>query len=279
LCHNDIRDVPSCTHCHLSSVAFTETPSSQHPAAAQFGIKRKGTNFQELQKEAAAKERQGADPTAAMLENLLGGAGGGGGAGDLAKMQELFADALKDPETLKQLEQMGEQFTAAMDQLSKMSPEQLEKQMQAALSMLTEPEMVDTVIDQRDAILQQLEAAKTVPAEELARMKADPAYFELKMRESFDQMKDILSDPAYLKLATEAMGSIKGGLKGLLGDSLASLNSDEKIEEARLEMLKGDNPLAKVFESSPEMKAILNDPQKWKETVKEGYNEITRDEL
>jgi hypothetical protein len=252
---------------------------SQQQVTAQFGIKRKGTHFQELQKEAAAKEQAAADPTAAMLESLLGGEGGAAGGADLAKMQEMFADAFKDPETMKQLEQMGEQFTAAMDQLSKMSPEELESQMQAALSMLTEPEMVDTVIDHRDTILKQLEMAKTVPPEELDRMKADPAYFELKMRESFDQMKGILSDPSYLKLATDAMGSIKGGLKGLLGDSLASLSSDEKIEEARRELLSGDNPLSKMFDASPEMKALLNDPQKWKESVREGYNDILRDEL
>lgn len=253
----------------------TSNPSNNlQPASAQFGIKRKGTNFQELQKEAAATQDAAGDP-AAMLESLLGG---GAGGADLGKMQEMFADALKDPETMKQMEQMGEQFTAAMDQLSKLSPEELEQQMQAALSMLTEPEMVDTVIDQRDAILKQLEAAKTVPAEELAKMKADPQYFELKMRESFDQMKDILADPSYLKLATEAMGAMKGGIKGLLGESLADLNSDEKIEEARLQLLKDDNPLTKMFDD-PEMKALLNDPLKWKETVKQGYSDILRDEL
>lgn len=261
---------------------------------AQFGIKRKGpTNFQDLQQEAAAQAAapttgggSGSDPDlAALLEALQGGGGAGGGAGgmpDLAQLQDLMADALKDPATMKQFEQMGTQFASALEQLGKMSPEQLEQQMQAALSMLTEDSMVDTVVQQRDAILAQLEATGSVPADELARFKADPKYFELKMRESFDQMKGILQDPEYLKLATQAMGSVAGGAGGglpiLLGDALKGLDDDDKIEEARLQLLKGDNPLAKLFDT-PEMKDILHDPKKWKDTVKQGYSDILKDEL
>jgi len=223
---------------------------------------------------AAAQQKQGGGG----LDDLLGGL-------DMAQLQEMWGDVLNDPEMMKQMEGMGEELAKAMEQLSKMSPEELQQQMQDALSMLTEGSMVDSVLEKREEIIQQLEATKSVPPEELARYKTDPAYFELKMRESFDQMKDIFNDPAYLKMATEALGaggaggmdSISSMFDGLLGD----LSDDTKIEEARLSVLKGDNPLlSQLFESDDEMKAILHDPVKWKENVKSGYKDILgRDEL
>jgi hypothetical protein len=209
-----------------------------------------------------------------------GGEAGGAMAGmeglegfDMAKMQDMWAEALKDPEAMKAFEQMGDQFGSAMEGLSKMTPEELQKQMEDAMKMLTDGDMVDTIVQNKDEILQQLELAGTVPPEELAKFKADPAYFELKMRESFDQMKDIFEDPEMMKTMTEAMGGMQelmnnpNMLSELLGSELAS---DEKIEEARLELLSGDNEVLKGMFDTEEMQAILKDPVKFRETVKEG---------
>ena len=222
------------------------------------------------------------------LESLLGGA-------NMAEIQQMWAEALEDPEMMAQMEQMGEEFTKAMEQLAKMSPEELEKQMQDALGMLTEGSMVDTVLEKREEIIQQLEATNAVPPEELARFKRDPEYFELKMRESFDQMKDIFQDPEYLKMATEALGGQgmeglegllgglgggAGGLDSMFGSLAEDLNDDTKIEEARLSVLKGDNPLLSQLFESDEMKEILHDPVKWRETLKSGMaGMLNHDEL
>jgi hypothetical protein len=196
---------------------------------------------------------------------------------DMAKMQEMWAEALNDPETMKAFEQMGDQFGSAMEGLSKMTPEQLQKQMEDAMKMLTDGDMVDTIVKNKDEILQQLELAGTVPPEELAKFKADPAYFELKMRESFGQMKDIFEDPDMLKTMTEAMGGMQelmnnpNMLTELLGSELAS---DDKIEEARLELLNGENPALKGMFDTDEMQAILKDPVKFRDTVKEGQQDM-----
>ena len=189
-------------------------------------------------------------------------------------------DNANDPEIQKYLEQIGSQFGNAMEQLAKMSPEDLEKQMSEAMKMLTEDSMVNNVLDQRDEILKTLETAGSVPPEELAKFKADPEYFELKMRESFEQMKGMFSDPEMMKSMAEAMSGMSelfGAQNELMGDlqKLASSGdlSDDKIEEARLTLLQSDhadNPLLAEMMKSDEMVDLLRDPVAWKKSVKEG---------
>jgi hypothetical protein len=226
--------------------------------------------------EQAAGGAGGGDEAADALSSMMGGMGGMEGM-DMAKMQEMWAEALNDPETMKAFEQMGDQFGSAMEGLSKMSPEQLQAQMEDAMRMLTDGDMVDTIIKNKEEILQQLELAGTVPPEELAKFKADPEYFELKMRESFGQMKEIFEDPEMLKTMTEAMGGMQelmdnpNMLTELMGSELAS---DEKIEEARLELLNGENPALTGMFDTDEMQAILKDPVKFREIVKEGQQDM-----
>ena len=238
-------------------------PLNHHqPATAQFGLGRKkqgGTQFQDLQQQAQQQQADSPD--------------------NMDQLRSMFEDALNDPETQKYLETMGEQFGAALEQLAHMTPEEMQKQMADAMQMLADDSMVDNVIQQKDEILASLEASGTVPPEELARFKKDPAYFELKMRESFDQMKGLMTDPEYLKSMTEAMSGMQemmgsedgllGGLSALMGGDL----DDTQIEEARLELLSGkfnDNPMLKEMLESAEMKELLADPIKWRSSVKEG---------
>jgi hypothetical protein len=202
-------------------------------------------------------------------------AGMGGLAGldmeglDMAKMMEM----MKDPETMKAMEQMGDQFAGAMDGLSKMSPEELMQQMEEAMKMLTDGDMVEALLGNKNDILKELESAGTVPPEELAKFKADPAYFELKMRESFSQMEDIFKDPEMMKTMTDAMSGMQemmgdpDALASLMGEALAD---DDKIEEARLELLRGDNPALSAMFDNAEMQEILKDPIKFRDQVKEG---------
>jgi hypothetical protein len=52
---------------------------------------------------------------------------------------------------------------------------------------------------------------------------------------------------------------------------------DETIEQARLEILRGDyneNALFKEMFEAPEIKELLSDPVKWREAVKDGQKDI-----
>jgi hypothetical protein len=252
---------------------------------AQFGVagnrKQQGQNtrFQELQ-EMAKKQGAGGD----------GGGGGGGmeqfgldGLGDMGDYQKMLADAMKDPAAMDQLKQYGEQFGGVLEQMMQMSPDELQKQLDEAMKLMTDGDLVDTVLSQKEAVLETLEASGTVTPEELARFKADPEYFELKMRESFDQMKDVFANPEYMSKAAEAMQSMKGLMEdpskiSELTKSLGSdWTSDEKIEEARLQFLNGDITGIPGFDEifqSEEMQEILKDPVKWKATVQDGLEDL-----
>ena len=237
---------------------------------AQFGLgnkRKKAASFEELNEQAKA-----------MQDGKMGGAGG---MPDLAAMQEMMGG---DPKLMEQMAGMGAQMQEAMEMLSKMSPEELEKQMADAMKMMTDGDMLKSMMAHSDDILQTLEQTGAVPAEELAKFKADPAYFEQKMQESFEQMQGIFNDPEILKAATETMGGISEIMKnpGLLDDVLKSMidfDDDDKIEEARLKILQdpdGAHPMLKEMFQSDEMQEILKDPVKWRESVKEGQGMLNQ---
>lgn len=276
--------------------------------SAQFGIAggmKKAANFQDLQEMAKQQQQQqqrgGANnPTAGGAAGGLAGmnmedlmakmaGGGGGGADDLMKMLE---ETLNDPETKQMYDQLGDTFTQALDQLSKLSPEDLEKQMAEAFNMMTNGPMVDQVVNNREDVLKQLAASGTVPPEELVKMKNNPEYFELKMRESFDQMKQLMGDPSMQKVMAETFSGMKelfDGSAGGGGDlfnnmaqlfgSAAELSDPTKIEEVRLTLLSGqgpvaDNPFLKELLKDEEMQALLKNPAKFRASVMEGQEKL-----
>jgi len=237
------------------------------PSNAQFGLgkkKKEPSAFEQLQEQAK------------MGDSLTGL--GGMGDSDLRRMIE---EAMADPEAQAQMEALGQNFGAAMEQLARMSPEELEEQLQQAMNLLTEDSMVDNMVANRDEIIKQLEMTGGIPPEELARFKTDPQYFELKMRESFDQMKGMFNDPEVMKSMAEAMGSMQDILNSqqdVMDEisklvSSGELSDDDKIEEARLTLLKGDygeNPILAEMMKADEMQEILQDKKKWRDSVKEG---------
>jgi hypothetical protein len=99
------------------------------------------------------------------------------------------------------------------------------------------------------------------------------------MRDAFDQMKGIFSDPEVIKTAAETM---KGMQEAFSDPAIADLtklleeglSDDTKIEEARLELLSdpalAGNPVIAAMFKEGEFQEILQDPKKWRETVKEG---------
>merc|ERR1711865_726639 len=87
-----------------------------------------------------------------------------------------------------------------------------------------------------------------------------------------------------LAAASETMKNFGQGLSGeglqdLSSSLLSELSSDEKIEEARPQLLQdpelaGNPALAELFQSE-EMKELLQDPVKWREQIKEGRDLLT----
>lgn len=248
---------------------------------AQFGIpmKKKGSSFQDLQEQAAGKDGDGLPGMGDMgdLAKMFEGV-------DMEQMQELWKNALNDPETMKQMESMGAKMGEAMEELSKMTPEQMQQQMQEAMEMLTNGDMTEQILGKKDEVLASLEASGMVSAEELAKFKADPKYFEEKMRESFGQMKDVFSDPKMIQGAMDMMKGAGAGGSDMMQEMAKAfsegLDTDEKIEEARLEILSNPelsaNPMLKQMFATDDFKEVLYDADKWRDSVKEGRKVFTQ---
>lgn len=213
------------------------------PSSAQFGVaagrKKVGTSFHELN-ERLKSEGTGSETA---------------GIGDLSNIQDLMAKAFEDPATLEAIQQMTSGFKGAMEELSKMDPAALQNQMEQVLNMMTQGDIMDAVISKKDDVLANLELTGLVPPEELAKYKADPAYFETQMKGAFDQMKGIFSDPTVLETASQAMQGMQAALSDPL---LLKLNelllatrevTALEMEELRLLFLKApDHPALTMFQ-------------------------------
>jgi len=220
-----------------------------------------------------------------------GGVGAGGGTGLEGLMgqmggdyEEMLEKMMSDPDMMKQMQQMGEQFGEALSSLGDMDPDAIQNELKGVFDMFGDASVMDSIVEKKDEVLESLASTGLVPPEELAKFKADPAYFELKIKESFGQMKDLFDDPEMMKAASETMKNFGQGLSGeglqdLSSSLLSELSSDEKIEEARLQLLQdpelaGNPALAELFQSE-EMKELLQDPAKWREQIKEGRDLLT----
>lgn len=176
-----------------------------------------------------------------------------------------------------------------MEELMNMDSEQLKAQMQEAMEMLTSGDMQQSIMAQKDQVLAMMEAQGTATPEEIAEYRADPAKFEAAMSKAFGDMKQIFSDPKNLEQAAQMVkgfGSVMSDPKAAmskLGDVLKdALADDDKIEEARLQLLNdpeiaGNKAISDMF-STDEMKELLNDPVKWRKSVKEGQQMLFADD-
>ena len=176
----------------------------------------------------------------------------------------------------------------AMKELLNMDPDQLKAQMEQAMEMLTSADMQQNIVSQKEEVLAMMEAQGTATPEEIAEFRADPAKFEEAMTKAFGQMKEIFSDPQAMDTVVQMMqgfGAImkdpQAALSKLGGVLQEALADDDKIEEARLQLLNdpsvaGNNVLSDMF-GTEEMQAILNDPVKWRKSVKEGQKMLSED--
>eukprot|EP00984_Skeletonema_dohrnii_P023569 scaffold12655_cov157-Skeletonema_dohrnii-CCMP3373.AAC.8 len=247
-------------------------------STAQFGVagnKRKGgaASFEELNKLAAERADGGAAGGMAGLEDMLGDLGGMDLGAlmeglDPNTLQELIAEGMKDPA----IQEMG-----AMDELLNMDADELKTQMAEAMNMLTSMDMQQNILDQQEEVLAMMEAQGTATPEEIAEYRANPEKFAEKMSEAFGQMKEIFSDPKALdevvqmmKGFGELMSDPKGAMSKLGSVLQDALADDEKIEEARLQLLSDPSAAGVANFDSEEMQDILRDPVKWRKSVKEG---------
>mmetsp|Transcript_33103 Transcript_33103/g.63540 ORF Transcript_33103/g.63540 Transcript_33103/m.63540 type:complete len:301 (-) Transcript_33103:118-1020(-) len=254
------------------------------PTSAQFGVganRRKGAaSFEELNKMAA--ERMEAEQAGGELESLMGDLGDmdlGALMKDLDPntLQDLVKEGMKDP----QIQEMFAGMQGAMDELLNMDTDQLKAQMEEAMSLLTSMDMQENILSQKEEVLAMMEAQGTASPEEIAEFRANPEKFEAEMTKAFGQMKEMFNDPKAMDTVVQMMKGFGNIMKdpaaamsklgGVLQDALAD---DEKIEEARLQLLNdpsvaGNKAVSDMF-GSEEMQEILNDPVKWKKSVKEG---------
>ena len=241
---------------------------TKKPASAQFGVaggrkKKVGTSFQELN------------------EKIQAESAGVGGVDDMAKLQDMMAKAFQDPSTLEAISQMGAGLQDVMEELGKMDPAALQAQMEQAMKLMTGGDIMDAVISKKDEVLANLEQTGLVPPEELAKYKADPAYFEEQMKGAFDQMKGLFDNPEMIKTAAEAMKGMQDALSDPILTQLQELLvadsvTDLQIEELRLMFLQKP----KLFENNPAMAMFkgladeVKDAKKFKAGVMEARKSI-----
>jgi hypothetical protein len=165
----------------------------------------------------------------------------------------------------------------AMTELLNMDSEQLKAQMAEAMEMLTSMDMQQNILNQQEEVLAMMEAQGTATPEEIAEYRANPEKFAEKMNEAFGQMKEIFTDPKALdelvqmmKGFGELMRDPKGAMSKLGSVLQDALADDEKIEEARLQLLSDPSAAGVANFDSEEMQEILRDPVKWRKSVKEG---------
>lgn len=238
------------------------------PAVAQFGVPQKrGGSFEELNE--AAKEGLA-----------------GGGMADFANMDynelmKMIQETMDDPKMMEYVDGLSAGMGDAMEQLSKMSPDEIQQQMEQNLKAMASPDMLNSVLEQKDEVLASLLEQGLITQEQLEEFQNDPQKFQDTMGDAFGQMTKILADPDAIDAVTQVMKGVSDIMKdpsaamGQLAQAFSEgLGDDDKIEEARLQLLAdpetaGNPALASLFQDD-EMQEILKDPEKWREQVKKG---------
>lgn len=261
--------------------------------AAQFGVagkNKKATTFEDLNEE-ATEMYAGANVDA--LGNMGGMQEMLGQLGDIntGDWSKLLEEMMSDPESMKMMEEMSKGMGEVAEKLSETSPEELIKN---ALEMIESGSLFDGLKDNMDDVIANLAQTGMVPPEKLEEYKNHPEKFQEDMNGAMKHMGEMFKDPETIQAASQVLQGFSEAYKNpemmkeqfnkfaaSFSENLnEELNSDAKIEEARLQLLEnpdlaGDPSLASVF-SSDEMKDILNDPVKWRESVKKGQGLLSQ---
>jgi len=255
----------------IKIIGFTAMLSS--PAAAQtFGVPQKrGGSFEELNE--IAKENMGAADLADYA-NM-----------DSDELMKLIQETMADPAMLEYVDGLGAGMGEAMEQLAKMGPEEIQQQMEENLKAMASPEMLNTILEQKDEVLKNLFEQGLITEEDMVDFQNDPQKFQEHMSQAFGEMTKILEDPDAIDAVTQVMKGVSDIMKdpskamsNLAQAFSEGLGDDDKIEEARLQLLSdpesaGNPALAALFQDE-EMQDILKDPVKWREQVRKGQDMI-----
>jgi hypothetical protein len=211
----------------------------------------------------------------------------------------VLKEALQDPATAKYMERMNQDMESVLEQLSNLTPQQLQEQIAQGLQQITEPAILENILDQKDEVLSTLVQQGLVTADKADEYRRNPELFEQEIASAFTEMKKIFSDPDAINSAMQMMGladfmqegagasdTMKKFTKSMemLSDALSD---DETIEQARLQLLQDPttvgNPAIASLLNDAEMQSVLRDPVKWREQVKKGQRmlmaETEKDEL
>lgn len=247
------------------------------PVSAQFGVpqKKKGGTFEEMNQ--LAKDKMAGLDGANLMEELANM--------DPDEMMKIYKDAMNDPSTKQYMEQFGDGMAEVMEQFSKMDPETMKAQIQDNLSKLSSPDILDLVLESKDEVIDSLLDQGLITHEQAEEYKNNPELFQKEMSASFEEMNKLLSDPDALNMAMDMMSGMGDVLSNptealkKISDAFESeLGDDDKIEEARLQLLAdpkaaGNPALSALFENQ-DMQEILSDPIKFREQVKKGQEMI-----
>jgi len=246
------------------------------PVVAQFGVagnKKRGTGFEDMN--AAAKDD---------MAGFDMGALGDMAKMDPSKMQDYLSEAMNNPDIMDMLGGMGDGMEQAMADLAKMSPEEMAAQMKEAMDMISGEGYLDQALSNPEELLKTLGDSGMVDAAQMEEFKKDPEKLKNEMKDAVDQLKNMFGDPEALKSASEVAAQMsdfmqnpekmQDMMKGYADQIENDLSNDDKIEEARLQLLSdpalaGSAEMTALFQGE-EMQAILQDPLKWREAVQEG---------
>lgn len=246
------------------------------PAIAQFGVannKKRGTGFEDMN--AAAKDQMAGFDMGALGEMAKM---------DPTKMQDYLSEAMSNPDIMDMLGGMGDGMEQAMADLAKMTPEEMAAQMKEAMDMIGGEGYLEQALSNPEELLKTLGDSGMVDAKQMEEFKQNPEKLKTEMKDAVEQLKTMFGDPEALKSATEIASQMsdfmknpekmQDVMKGYADQIENDLSDDDKIEEARLQLLTdpalaGTPEMTALFEGE-EMQAILQDPVKWREAVKEG---------
>jgi hypothetical protein len=242
--------------------------------------KKKGGTFEELNEEAKGMA----------TGNAMGGMGGNMmeqfANMDPDDMMKMIQESMNDPATKDYLDQMGAGMEDVMAQLASMDPAEMMQQITDNLSQMASPDTLNSVLEQQDEVLESLLMQGLITEEQMVEFQNDPAKFKEQMAVAFEQMNEILSDPEALSSAMQMMSGMadvlsnpEGAMNKLAEAFNAELGDDDKIEEARLQLLSdpaaaGNPAMAALFEDQ-DMLEILQDPIKWRDQVRKGQEMLT----
>merc|ERR1719491_2219219 len=75
---------------------------------------------------------------------------------DHNELMKMIQETMNDPKMMEYVDGLSAGMGDAMEQLSKMSPEEIQQQMEQNLKAMASPDMLNSVLEQKDEVLSSL---------------------------------------------------------------------------------------------------------------------------